>query len=73
MTLRFSLRLQCVLQVLCVCLSADCRLQTASGCVSVLRSASDHGTLAQQLCSQHGEFSESPILPPLVGFQVCVI
>nr|XP_040059917.1 ATR-interacting protein isoform X3 [Gasterosteus aculeatus aculeatus] len=46
-------RLQCVLQVLCVCLSADCRLQTASGCVSVLRSASDHGTLAQQLCSQH--------------------
>ncbi|XP_070815704.1 ATR-interacting protein [Chaetodon trifascialis] len=46
-------RLQCVLQVLCVCLSADCRLQTASGCVSVLMSMSDHQTLAQQLCSQH--------------------
>ncbi|XP_076601444.1 ATR-interacting protein isoform X2 [Chaetodon auriga] len=46
-------RLQCVLQVLCVCLSADCRLQTLSGCVSVLMSMSDHRTLAQQLCSQH--------------------
>ncbi|XP_037303854.2 ATR-interacting protein isoform X2 [Pungitius pungitius] len=45
-------RLQCVLQALCVRLSADCRLRTASGCVSVLRSASDHGTLARQLCSQ---------------------
>ncbi|KAM8916409.1 ATR-interacting protein isoform 2-T2 [Spinachia spinachia] len=45
-------RLQCVLQVLCACLSADCRLRTASGCVSVLRSTSDHATLARQLCSQ---------------------
>ncbi|XP_031152705.2 ATR-interacting protein isoform X2 [Sander lucioperca] len=46
-------RLQCVLQVVCVCLSADCRLQTVSGSVSVLTSMSDHQTLAQQLCSQH--------------------
>ncbi|XP_056293121.1 ATR-interacting protein isoform X2 [Pseudoliparis swirei] len=46
-------RLQCVLQVVCACLSADCRLQTVSGCVSVLRSVSDHPTLARQLCSQH--------------------
>ncbi|XP_049428322.1 ATR-interacting protein isoform X1 [Epinephelus fuscoguttatus] len=46
-------RLQCVLQVLCVCLSADCRLQMVSGSVSVLTSMSDHQTLAQQLCSQH--------------------
>ncbi|XP_068578233.1 ATR-interacting protein isoform X2 [Cebidichthys violaceus] len=46
-------RLQCVLQAVCVCLSADCRLQTVSGSVSVLASMSDHQTLAQQLCSQH--------------------
>ncbi|XP_051270664.1 ATR-interacting protein isoform X2 [Dicentrarchus labrax] len=46
-------RLQCVLQVVCVCLSADSRLQTVSECVSVLTSMSDHQTLAQQLCSQH--------------------
>ncbi|XP_042352422.1 ATR-interacting protein [Plectropomus leopardus] len=46
-------RLQCVLQVVCVCLSADCRLQTVSGTVSVLKSMSDHQTLSQQLCSQH--------------------
>ncbi|TNN45141.1 ATR-interacting protein [Liparis tanakae] len=46
-------RLQCVLQVVCVCLSADCRLQTVSGCVSVLRSVSDHPALARRLCSQH--------------------
>lgn len=46
-------RLQCVLQVLCVCLSADSRLQTVSECVSVLTSMSDHQTLVQQLCSQH--------------------
>ncbi|XP_029287507.1 LOW QUALITY PROTEIN: ATR-interacting protein [Cottoperca gobio] len=46
-------RLQCVLQVVCVCLSADCRWQTVSGSVSVLASMSDHQTLAQQLCSQH--------------------
>ncbi|XP_032370704.1 ATR-interacting protein [Etheostoma spectabile] len=46
-------RLQCVLQVVCVCLSADCTLQTVSGSVSVLTSMSDHQTLARQLCSQH--------------------
>ncbi|XP_034724200.1 ATR-interacting protein [Etheostoma cragini] len=46
-------RLQCVLQVVCVCFSADCRLQTVSGSVSVLTSMSDHQTLARQLCSQH--------------------
>ncbi|XP_035518086.1 ATR-interacting protein-like [Morone saxatilis] len=46
-------RLQCVLQVVCVCLSADSRLQTVSECVSVLTSMSDHQMLAQQLCSQH--------------------
>ncbi|XP_063766420.1 ATR-interacting protein isoform X2 [Eleginops maclovinus] len=46
-------RLQCVLQVVCVCLSADCRLQTVSGSVSVLKSMYDQRTLAQQLCSQH--------------------
>ncbi|XP_073323636.1 ATR-interacting protein [Pagrus major] len=46
-------RLQCVLQVVCVCLSADSRLQTVSECVTVLTSMSDHQTLAQQLCSQH--------------------
>ncbi|XP_070758178.1 ATR-interacting protein [Enoplosus armatus] len=46
-------RLQCVLQVLCVCLSADSSLQTVSESVSVLTSMSDHQTLAQQLCCQH--------------------
>uniref|UniRef100_UPI0037E8C8D9 ATR-interacting protein n=1 Tax=Semicossyphus pulcher TaxID=241346 RepID=UPI0037E8C8D9 len=46
-------RLQCVLPVVCVCLSADSRLQTVTECVSVLTSMSDHQTLAQQLCSQH--------------------
>ncbi|KAI9549068.1 hypothetical protein NQZ68_003603 [Dissostichus eleginoides] len=46
-------RLQCVLQVVCVCLSADCGLQTVSGGVSVLTSMSDQHTLAQQLSSQH--------------------
>ncbi|XP_026203920.1 ATR-interacting protein isoform X2 [Anabas testudineus] len=46
-------RLQCVLQVVCVCLSADGRFQTVSECVSILRSMSDHQTLAQHLCSQH--------------------
>ncbi|XP_070703508.1 ATR-interacting protein [Pempheris klunzingeri] len=46
-------RLQCVLQVVCVCLSADSRLRTLSECVSVLTFLSDHQTLAQQLCSQH--------------------
>lgn len=46
-------RLQCVLQVVCVCLSADCGLQTVSGGVSVLTSMSDQHTLAQQLCCQH--------------------
>ncbi|XP_034389072.1 ATR-interacting protein isoform X2 [Cyclopterus lumpus] len=46
-------RLQCVLQVVCACLSADCRLHTVLGCVSVLTSMTDHQTLAQRLCSQH--------------------
>ncbi|XP_020486286.2 ATR-interacting protein isoform X1 [Labrus bergylta] len=46
-------RLQCVLQVVCACLSADSRLQTVSECVSVLMSTSDRQTLSQQLCSQH--------------------
>lgn len=50
-----SLRLQCVLQAMCACLSADSGLQTVSECVSVLTSMCDHLTLAQQLCSQHGE------------------
>ncbi|XP_040888893.1 ATR-interacting protein isoform X2 [Toxotes jaculatrix] len=46
-------RLQCVLQVVCACLSGDSRLQTISECVSVLMSMSDHQTLARQLCSLH--------------------
>ncbi|XP_058487488.1 ATR-interacting protein isoform X2 [Solea solea] len=46
-------RLQCVLQVVCGCLSADSRLQMISECVSVLMSLSDHQPLAQQLCSRH--------------------
>ncbi|KAF0035576.1 hypothetical protein F2P81_013334 [Scophthalmus maximus] len=45
--------LQCVLQRVCVCWSADSRLHTVSECVSVLTSMSDHQSLAQQLCSQH--------------------
>ncbi|XP_041836386.1 ATR-interacting protein [Melanotaenia boesemani] len=48
-----SERLQCVLQVVCTCLSADSRLQTVSECVCVLMSMTDHETLAKQLCSQH--------------------
>lgn len=51
----FSRRLQCVLPVLCACVSADSKLQIVSECVSVLMSMSDHPTLAQQLCSHHGE------------------
>ncbi|KAK2861732.1 hypothetical protein Q5P01_001265 [Channa striata] len=46
-------RLQCVLHVVCVHLSADSRLQTVSECVSILSSMSDHQTLTQQLRSQH--------------------
>ncbi|XP_029358384.1 ATR-interacting protein isoform X2 [Echeneis naucrates] len=46
-------RLQCVLQVLCGCLSADIKLQMILEFVSILTSMSDHQTLAQQLCSQH--------------------
>ncbi|XP_035007582.2 ATR-interacting protein [Hippoglossus stenolepis] len=46
-------RLQCVLPVMCACLSADSRLRTVTHCVSVLVSMSDHQTLARQLCSQH--------------------
>lgn len=51
----FSLRLQCVLQPLCSCLSSDNGLPTTSLCVSVLTSACGHRSLAQQLCSQHGK------------------
>uniref|UniRef100_A0A3Q3KSJ6 ATR interacting protein n=2 Tax=Monopterus albus TaxID=43700 RepID=A0A3Q3KSJ6_MONAL len=46
-------RLQCVLQVMCVCLSGNSSLQRVSECVSILMPLSDHQTLAQQLCSQH--------------------
>ncbi|XP_071349907.1 ATR-interacting protein isoform X2 [Trachinotus anak] len=46
-------RLQCVLQVVCACLSADNKLQMILECVSILTSMSDLQTLAQQLCSQH--------------------
>ncbi|XP_043976797.1 ATR-interacting protein isoform X2 [Gambusia affinis] len=46
-------RLQCVLQVVCLCLAQDTRVQTVSECVSVLIAMSDHPTLAKQLCSQH--------------------
>lgn len=46
-------RLQCVLPMLSVCLSAESRLQTVSQFLSVLTSLSDHHTLTQQLCSQH--------------------
>ncbi|XP_060926081.1 ATR-interacting protein [Limanda limanda] len=46
-------RLQCVLPVMCACLSADSRLRTVTHCVSVLVSMSDHQTLAGRLCSQH--------------------
>ncbi|XP_041673320.1 ATR-interacting protein isoform X2 [Cheilinus undulatus] len=45
--------LQCVLPVVCACVSADSRLQTVSECVSVLTSMSDHRSLSQQLCSLH--------------------
>lgn len=51
----FALRLQCVLQPLCSCLSSDGGLPTASQCVSVLTSICSHHALAQQLCSQHGK------------------
>lgn len=50
-----SLRLQGVLQVVCVCLSADSRLHTISECVSILTSLCDHPSLARHVCSQHGE------------------
>lgn len=49
------LRLQSVLQVVCLCLSQDTRVQMVSECVSVLTAMSDHPSLAKQLCSQHGE------------------
>lgn len=51
----FTLRLQCVLQPLCSCLSSDSGLPTASQCVSVLMSTCGHRSLAQQLCCQHGK------------------
>ncbi|KAM4589009.1 ATR-interacting protein isoform 2-T2 [Odontesthes bonariensis] len=46
-------RLRCVFQVVCMCVSADSRLQTISECISVLTSMADHQILATQLCSQH--------------------
>ncbi|KAM9409065.1 ATR-interacting protein [Pholidichthys leucotaenia] len=46
-------RLQCVLQVVCACMSTDSRLQTVSECVSVLMSMSDHQSLVKQICSHH--------------------
>ncbi|XP_038136815.1 ATR-interacting protein isoform X1 [Cyprinodon tularosa] len=46
-------RLQSVLQVVCLCLSQDTRVQMVSECVSVLTAMSDHPSLAKQLCSQH--------------------
>ncbi|XP_029985841.1 ATR-interacting protein, partial [Sphaeramia orbicularis] len=46
-------KLQCVLQQVCVCVSADSSLAIISQCVSVLLSMSDHQTLTHQLCSQH--------------------
>lgn len=46
-------RLECVLPVVCMCVSANSRFQTVSECVSILTSISDHQTLAKQLCSQH--------------------
>lgn len=55
LSISLSLRLLCVLQPMCVCLSADSRLQTVSQCVSILTSMCDHETLARQLCSQHGK------------------
>ncbi|KAM6928060.1 ATR-interacting protein [Xenentodon cancila] len=48
-----SERLQCVLHVVCMCVTAESRLQTVSECVSVLSAVSDHEALAKQLCSQH--------------------
>lgn len=38
-----------------MCLSADSKLQMIKECVSMLTLMSDHQTLAQKLCSQHGE------------------
>uniref|UniRef100_A0A1A8MLV9 ATR interacting protein n=2 Tax=Nothobranchius pienaari TaxID=704102 RepID=A0A1A8MLV9_9TELE len=46
-------RLQCVLQVVCTCLSADSSVRVVSECVSVLTAMSDHQNLVKQLCSQH--------------------
>ncbi|XP_029006180.1 ATR-interacting protein isoform X2 [Betta splendens] len=46
-------RLQCALQVVCACLSADIRFRTVSECVSILTVMCDHQTLAQYLCTQH--------------------
>ncbi|XP_029946785.1 ATR-interacting protein-like isoform X2 [Salarias fasciatus] len=46
-------RLQCVLQRVCMCVSAESRLQVVSECVGVLTSMCDHQALAGQLCSQH--------------------
>ncbi|XP_017286990.1 ATR-interacting protein [Kryptolebias marmoratus] len=46
-------RLQCVLQVVFLCLSSDIPAQAVSECVSVLTAMCDHQKLAEQLCSQH--------------------
>lgn len=50
-----ALRLQCVLQPLCACLSSDGGPLAASQCVLLLTSVCGHRDLAQQLSSQHGE------------------
>ncbi|XP_031589095.1 ATR-interacting protein [Oreochromis aureus] len=46
-------RLECVMPLVCTCVSVDSRFQTVSQCVSILTSMSDHEALAKQLCSQH--------------------
>lgn len=57
-----SHRLECVMPVVCTCVSVDSRFQTVSQCVSILTSMSDHEALAKKLCSQHGEAPPSAIL-----------
>ncbi|CAN9511974.1 unnamed protein product [Ophioblennius macclurei] len=46
-------RLQCVLQRVCMRVSAESHSQVVSECVLILTSMCDHETLARQLCSQH--------------------
>lgn len=57
-----SHRLECVMPVVCTCVSVDSRFQTVSQCVSILTSMSDHEALAKKLCSQHGEAAPSAAL-----------